>query len=208
MANQLRAAGQEVALLALLDPTCHVGRLYVTLDQWLERNEATAPGQILRQTTRYSWFRLGKIGNDLYDRARRAVLFPIWNHYRGRPSAPPRALPRPLRRPDRANRLIRLEHRRLPHYPGDAVQFRARFTPRSREHTDIRDAWRHVIEGTLTEVTVPGLHHQIIQEPYAGELARALGDALDEAYARAGADPVVKSTGRNYGSPAAVTAQT
>ena len=85
-----------------------------------------------------------------------------------------------MRRPDRANRLVRLEHRKIPSYDGNAVHFRAKFSRRSTAHPDMRDSWRQVIKGSLTVIPIPGLHHEIIQEPYAGPLARELAKKIAE----------------------------
>ena len=90
-----------------------------------------------------------------------------------------------LRRPDRANRLVRMEHGNIPSYDADAVHFRAKFSHDSTDHPDIRDSWLQIIKGTLTVIPVTGLHHEIIQEPYAGPLARQLGTVLDKASAEA-----------------------
>ena len=60
----------------------------------------------------------------------------------------------------------------------DAARRWAEFSHDSTDHPDIRDSWRQVIEGTLTVIPIAGLHHEIIQEPYAGPLARQLGAVL------------------------------
>lgn len=181
MANILREAGEEIALLALLDPSNLAARSYVTFDQWLERNEALTKATRLYQTASFAYFRSRKAFDFVYERVRRVLLFSIWRLYRERPHA----LPKFMRRPDRANRLVRLEHGNLPHYDGDAVHFRAQFAPRSTSHSDKRESWRQVVKGSLEVVEVPGLHHEIIQEPYVAALAEELRNALDRASAEA-----------------------
>ena len=73
----------------------------------------------------------------------------------------------------------------MPSYDGDAVHFRARFASNSPSHPDVRDSWRQVIEGRLTVIPIAGLHHEIIQEPYAEPLARELETLLDNALTQA-----------------------
>jgi len=195
MANMLKAAGEEVALLALLDPSSHVGRAYVTLAQWLERNEAVNFPRTVYQTARFLWFRLRKAFDYLYARLLRAVMFPIWDHYRKNP----RELPKSFRRPDRANRLVHLEHDLMPNYHGDAVHFRAQFSARSETHMDTRDGWNQIIKGKLTVIEIQGLHHEIIQEPEVGRLAVELAKALEKAraVAEAGTESAKNESAKN-----------
>jgi thioesterase domain-containing protein len=134
----------------------------------------------LGETARYLWFRAKKGFDRSYAYLRRAVLFPIWGVYRRTGKSPPPW----LRRPDRANHLIRLEHRRMPRYSGDATQFKAGLGPRSNYHPDAQETWRELIRGKLEVVTVPGLHYQIIHEPYAAVLAGELEKALNAARAK------------------------
>jgi acyl-CoA synthetase (AMP-forming)/AMP-acid ligase II/thioesterase domain-containing protein/acyl carrier protein len=180
MAMILRAAGEKVALLALLDPNSYVGRVHATLEMWLERNEAMTMQGNVYQTARFMLIRTRKSYDWIYERLRRAVLFPIWNHYRGSNK------PQPLfmRRPDRANRLVRLEHDEMPQYDGDAVYFRTDNWRRSMDHTDVKDSWDRIVLGELTVIPVPGRHAAIIKEPDVRHLARELGKALVAARAK------------------------
>jgi thioesterase domain-containing protein/acyl carrier protein len=175
MANMLKAAGEEVALLALLDPISYAGRQFATLGIWLERHGAPGGPRRVLETGRYLWFRVRKGYDWLYAWLRRAALFALWGHYRRAGRKPPRF----LRRPDWANRMIRLEHARMPPWEGDAVQFRAQPGSRAKSHPDVRDSWDRLIRGRLEVVHVPGLHHQIIKEPHVRTLARELGRVLE-----------------------------
>jgi thioesterase domain-containing protein/acyl carrier protein len=175
MANMLKAAGEEVALLALLDPISYAGRQFATLGIWLERHGAPGGPRRVLETGRYLWFRVRKGYDWLYAWLRRAALFALWGHYRHAGRKPPRF----LRRPDWANRMIRLEHARMPPWEGDAVQFRAQPGSRAKSHPDVRDSWDRLIRGRLEVVHVPGLHHQIIKEPYVATLAHELAKALE-----------------------------
>ena len=134
------------------------------------------------ETVRYIWFRTRKLYDQTYDLARRAVMFAIWDFYR----TTGRTVPHGLRRPDSANRLVRLEHANIPTYDGDAILFKARFSDRSTDHTDTRENWDRVILGRLVSHQVDGLHDQIIQEPCVESLARELAQELAAARKAAG----------------------
>ncbi len=179
MARQLRAAGQEVAILALLDPSSHIGRNHATLDIWLARRGDPTGRRRVLEVADYLWFKVRKAYDFTYERLRRAVLFPTWGYYR----RTGRTLPPFLRRPSTANKLVRIGHAKMPAYEGDAVYFRARSSPTSESHTDTRDTWDRLIKGRLDIVPVPGTHDRIVQEPLAGVLAAELGKALERAAA-------------------------
>ncbi|MDP2620307.1 MAG: non-ribosomal peptide synthetase [Hyphomicrobiales bacterium] len=190
MARALKAAGEEVALLALIDTTNYVGRMHASLDEWLERQGANKGARRGLQTLRYGWFRTRKLCDAGYARVRRAILFRIWDHYR----KSGKTLPRFLRRPGSANRLVRLEHATMPPYDGDAVYFRAESGGRLKDAPDVRDCWDRVIKGRLEVRPIPGNHATIIQGAHAAFLARELAESIDRALASAG--PV-----RRKGSP-------
>jgi thioesterase domain-containing protein/acyl carrier protein len=181
MANMLKQAGEEVALLVLLDPSSLVGRHSVTFRQWLERAEAPLGLARIPLAFRYAFYRAKTAYNNAYDRARRAVLFPIREHYR----ATGKPVPISMRRPDRLNLLIRFEHQHMPIYNGDAVQFRTAMRPNSMSHADVKDSWDRVIKGRLEVVPVPGRHVDILREPSVQDLAKGLSAALDKAFATA-----------------------
>lgn len=182
MARALKAAGEEVALLALIDSSNHVGRVYASLDEWLQRQAATKGLRRGLQTLRYGWFRTRKLCDSGYGHLRRAILFRIWDHYR----SSGRTLPRILRRPDSANRLVRLEHATMPPFDGDAVYFRATSGWRLKDAPDLRDSWHRVIKGRLEVRPIPGSHATAIQETHAEFLACELADSIDRAMAPAG----------------------
>ena len=176
MANILKAAGEEVALLALLDTTTHLGQAYVNLAQWLELHGAPSGLKRIKEIRRFLWFRTRKIYDNFYQHLRRTVLFPIWNIYR----ATGKPLPRFMRNPRRANRLVRLEHRNMPTYQGDAIYFKADPMPGSANHPDVRGAWHRLIEGRLEVKNVPGHHDEIIKEPFVKILAIELDKKIAE----------------------------
>jgi thioesterase domain-containing protein/acyl carrier protein len=174
MANQLKAAGEEVGFLAIVDSAGLIGRKYVACRDWLERIGNPQGGERRRAILRYGWFRLRKAWDAVHARGRRAVLFPIREWYRARGLKVPLA----MRRPDRLNVLIRVEHQSMPPYDGDAVYFRTEPDPRSMDHADLKDCWSRIICGRLEVVPVPGTHEEIIQEPCVAALADALGQRL------------------------------
>jgi thioesterase domain-containing protein/acyl carrier protein len=176
MANILKDAGEEVALLVLLDSSTHVGRTYVNLAQWLELHGAPSGLKRIKEIRRFLWFRTRKTYDNFYQHLRRAVLFPIWNLYR----ATGKPLPRFMRDPRRANRLVRLEHRAMSNYAGDAVFFKADPMPDSAEHPDVRGLWHLLIDGKLEVIKVPGHHDEIIQEPFVQTLASELDKKIAE----------------------------
>jgi hypothetical protein len=121
MANILKAAGEEVALLVLFDTVSLAGHRFITLGQWLEKEGALAGIRKSKSALPYIRARLVSGYQSLYYRALRSVLFPVLEFYR----ASDKSTPLPLCRPDRCNRLMRLELRNMPTYEGDAVFFKA-----------------------------------------------------------------------------------
>jgi pimeloyl-ACP methyl ester carboxylesterase len=132
VARQLRAAGEDVALLALLDPYSLNGRHWMTLDAWLERHGRPSSLKRLAEMARYLRFRVHRGLSYFYHCARRAVLFTIWEMYR----KTGKTLPFSLRRPDHANRCIRLTRNDMSSYDGDVTYFKAGFNRTSRAHPD------------------------------------------------------------------------
>ncbi len=186
MANLLKAAGEEVALLGIIDSTCLVGRQYVTFGQWMERL-GVAPGWgRLSYVSPYAWFRIRKAYDSVYNRCRRCTLFPIREWYR----RTGRLVPMSMRRPDRLNVLIRSEHETMPTYDGDAVYFRTEIDRTSMAHPDQKNSWDRVITGGLDVVPVPGTHASIIR-------ARDVGAVADEVSRRITEDLARREGGRN-----------
>jgi acyl-CoA synthetase (AMP-forming)/AMP-acid ligase II/thioesterase domain-containing protein/acyl carrier protein len=177
MANILRAAGEEVALLALFDPHSMVRGQYLSFGDWMARHPALRAKGRFRMMRWYWRLRISAVFNTAYDTLRRIVLFAVWEIYRSRGGR----VPRFLRRPDRANRLVRLEHGEMPSYDGDAVYFKAETGYNLAARPSVYDAWYEIIKGRLEMIPVPGRHHQIIEEPYAQVLAAELTKALKSA---------------------------
>ncbi len=92
-----------------------------------------------------------------------------------------KTLPFFLRRPDHANRLIRMMRGPMPPYDGDATYFKAGFNPNSKLHPDSQGTWNEVIGGKLTTVPLACTHTQIIRDPQVRAVARELQQALERA---------------------------
>jgi acyl-CoA synthetase (AMP-forming)/AMP-acid ligase II/thioesterase domain-containing protein/acyl carrier protein len=180
VARHLKAMGQEIALLALLDPYSTNGRHRITHAMWLEKRGQPKGWAWLVATTRYLRFRQSRGLSALFAQARRAVMFTIWAYYRKNG----KTLPFNLRRPDHANRCIRAVRNKIPPYDGDATYFKASFNSSATRHPDAQETWDRVIRGQLTTVPIPGNHTQVIQEPHVRAVAKELQTALETARER------------------------
>lgn len=194
MANILKEAGEEVALLAMIASYNLAGRLYVSFGQWLDRigwppghgrvgqwldriGAPPGPG-LIWLALRYAWCRINMASVELYERGRRLVLTLVHEWYR----ATGKSIPLFLCRPDRCNMLMRFEHFHMPTYDGDAVYFRAEIDKYSMLHADAHDTWSRIIKGRLDTIPVTGINDQIMKEPHVKLLAEKL--ALELARAR------------------------
>ncbi len=174
MANRLREAGEEIRLLAIVDSISVPGMQHIKLGAWLARRDAQSPGQWINAAARLYRMKLRDFYNRyVYFPIARALLFPIWEHYRktGKP------LPRLLRCPDRANALMNRDQFRQLHYDGDALYFQAMSSRVPRQEREA-ESWRKIIRGTLTLVPIDASHRDIVRDPAAQEVARHIEDAL------------------------------
>ncbi len=170
IANMLKQAGDEVALLAILDSSIGIGKHYVSCRRWLKRIDAPSGPKRVGLAIDYGLFRMRKAWDAAYDRFRRFGVFAVREFYRrlGWP------VPLSMCRPDRLNALIRIEHQSMPVYEGDAVYLRTAIPKRSMAHPDTKDAWARVIKGNLETISIPGTHDGVIQEPNVRLVAEAL----------------------------------
>jgi oxalate---CoA ligase len=184
MAQQLRAAGETVGLLALFDTYQHHGSRNAHLPIWFEPDSARLTDFRPSSVVQYLALRSRAVALNAQTALSRSLFGAIWRLYET--SGVP--MPKPLQRPVAANLLAVRSYRMKP-YDGDAVLFTA-----SRYAWDRKDwdrGWRDLIRGTLTMQPIPGLHHEILEEPNVGVLARALADCL-----RAGADRQRRAAGQ------------
>jgi acyl-CoA synthetase (AMP-forming)/AMP-acid ligase II/thioesterase domain-containing protein/acyl carrier protein len=207
MANILKAAGEDVAILALIDTLSLTGQQVISLGPWLERQGAPTGGKKIKSVWRYTRLRAKRGCKRAGDRALRMVLFPILEHYRksGKP------LPATLRRPNRCNRLMQFElqnmptydgdavyfkaetgpgslnhpdRQNMPTYDGDAVYFKAETGPGSLNHPDRQDAWDRIIKGKIEFIPSSGRHRQMMVAPHIQSFATSLTKALARARER------------------------
>jgi amino acid adenylation domain-containing protein len=180
MASQLMAAGEEVALLALLDayPAGYF-KLLPGSGSYLQRalrlaRKVQSHRENLQQLTLPSKFQyiLGKL-KYAPAKTKHKVYRRAYKLYRrlGRP------LPRVLKNIEELNFAAVKDY--VPRvYPGRATIFLA-----SDDLTaayDVEEGWQDLIGGNLEKVRVPGNHLDIVKEPYVRVLAEKLGACLDQ----------------------------
>ena len=168
MAQQLRAAGERVGLLALLDTYQHHGRRrFGHLPVWIEPDKDALSGATLAAAAQRLALRSRFLALNARTALWRGLFGTVWRFC----EISRLAMPKPLQRPVAAN-LLAVRSYRLPPYDGDAVLFAA-----SRYSWDRKDwdaGWRALVRGGLDVEPIPGLHHEILEEPNVGVLARTL----------------------------------
>ena len=186
MAQQLRARGESVALVALLDSGIgsNVGRV-----RWWWRFFQNFPRDFRcwltgsLQLTRAQWLDIIKIKTAVA-RGRLGGIF--------RPSADkyqPNEVPARLKRlgdvfqfSDRHQRVARAQYRALKNYKpqrytGRLTLFRARMQPFFSSH-DPHKGWSRVAVGAIDVKNIPGNHLGMLQEPHVQVLAKELRECL------------------------------
>ena len=173
MARQLRASGQEVGLLALLDTYApiffhkeeHRGNLLAELADAASTLRRIAPEDrwaFTRNKSRVAGSRI-------------KALFTRSEPETGTPEE--LKLREAIQRVEAASRKALREY--VPSdYDGDAVIFRAQEQEIQTDYDPVL-WWQNVLKGHVTVKDVPGDHHAIIQEPGVRELARLLRECLD-----------------------------
>jgi thioesterase domain-containing protein/acyl carrier protein len=177
MARQLRAAGEDVGLLALFDTFARHGPRRSTLPYWFGQRDNRLDDLRPSSVARY----LGRGARNVARNARtqlRRRLFGVGWRLSER-TAPD--IPQLLRRPVAANLLASRRYRMRP-YDGDAVLFSA--ADFRRDHDHMVENWRRLVAGRLTVHEVPGTHNEILQEPHVRALARLLTECLRDAAER------------------------
>ena len=176
MARQLTAAGQAVALVALLDSYAPaapgqtrwnleaVSNLLRSMPHWLRDLSRLERQQILSRVRR--WRRSARSGGepvtaeDYFGEAELAQL-------------PPRH-----RAFVEAHFIAALAYRPQP-YAGRVTLFRARAQALSRA-ADPDKGWRALALGGVDIRDFPGSHHTLLDKPFVGELARVVQEKLEE----------------------------
>jgi acyl-CoA synthetase (AMP-forming)/AMP-acid ligase II/thioesterase domain-containing protein/acyl carrier protein len=177
MAQQLRAAGEEIALLALIDVYSQAGRVRVRLRDWFAHHQTRLKGLPVSRMPAYIWLRVSNFALMVYMTSRRKSYSAAWHFYksRGRP------LPRFLYRPVPANDMVRASYRARP-YDGDAVLFKAERY--AWTHADQHEGWHQLIKGRFEIRPISGRHFEIVNQPHVRTLAAELADALKKAQAK------------------------
>jgi len=178
MAQRLRAAGEEVALLALLDTASGYGQRRVPIRDWLshhlKRLKATSPSQVPAYLAMRATNFVGMVVMGV--RIRCFAL--AWRYF----ERTNRTVPRFMRRPVPANDMIRRTYQPRA-YNGDATLFKAeRF---AWTHADSHEGWKELVKGKLEIRPISGRHFEIVQPPHVQCLAAELADALTQAQSAA-----------------------
>ncbi len=171
MAQQLRAEGETVALLALLDTYYLDGRKFAGIRHWLNRHRDRIAKLRLLEIPSYFASRIRALA-EIVESVHRSNLLPAaWRFFECRN----RPVPRFLWHLAAANDAIRRSDCPQP-YDGDAVLFKAELP--ALKHSDIHDGWHKLIKGPLEIRPVPGQHFDFIMEPHVHTLAAELSTCL------------------------------
>lgn len=182
MAQQLSAAGEEVALLALLDTFSHMGESRVGFRDWLAHHRERLKTLRLLEIPAYLGLRVVNLADTAYQVLRMRGISFGWRFIKSRGWP----IPGFLRLPVATNQMIRQAYQAEP-YGGDATLFKAE--KYAWTHTDAHDGWRELIKGNLEIRPITGRHFEIVKQPHVQKLAAELADALKQARA-AHAEPV------------------
>jgi aspartate racemase len=179
MARQLRATGQDIGLLAMIDSWCP-GRSPAPLRRRLGRQGKMVWRLVAQNVRRLAALDAHAVPGFLRQRAENIVVRLIgtpayrWSQRLQRPVLPLfRQLPRALAQAAKCYRP--------PIYPGSVTVFRAR-PPDARPPVSTL-GWSRVAMGGVEVHDVPGEHLSIMHEPHVEELANQLRGCLQRARA-------------------------
>jgi acyl-CoA synthetase (AMP-forming)/AMP-acid ligase II/thioesterase domain-containing protein/acyl carrier protein len=167
MTRQLHAAGERVALLALIDAYFTHGRRLVTIPEWLgsrwrEFRGVPPAEKAAFLAQRASGLLIATISGAA-ERRRRGQASRVAASAAAATGVEP------------ANRRALAAYRLGP-LDCDAVLFSTRLV--GRTHPVMYDGWRTLIKGKLERRTLPGGHRQLFDEPFVRALASELDDCL------------------------------
>lgn len=173
MAQQLRADGQTVALLGLIDTHAEGGPRHASVGLWMRRHlkrlTALSPSDLVPYIAR----RFGNLFELLYLAARQQSFVAAVRLFGGVSARTPAW----LRRTADANvHAIRSYQARR--YDGDAVLFRAE--PDAWTPTDAYDGWPPLIGGELQIRPIASQHSEILDVPQVQYLATELTACLNK----------------------------
>jgi oxalate---CoA ligase len=178
MAQQLRAAGEEIAFLGLIDSYCHTGQRRIGPGQWFARHMDRVRALRTGQIPAYLGMRIRNSVEMAFMAVRLRLFSAAWAHYERRG----RDIPLFLRRPVEANDIIRRDYEAQP-YDGAATLFKAELY--AWNHPNAHDGWHDLVKGGLEIRPIPGRHFEIVKPPHVETLARELSDCLNRAQANA-----------------------
>lgn len=181
MAHQLRAQGEEIGLLALLDT-------YPSGYAKLLRNENTTRARMAHEMGRVKTHARNLRTLSLGDKlkyvikklrfAPRKIKSQVWRRINNAYEKFGRPLPRALRDVKEFNSLAVRNY--VPQvYPGAVTLFWA--SEDLRTSIDLVEGWRALAGGGMKVHEIPGTHLDIIKEPHVQELAKILGACLSQA---------------------------
>lgn len=177
ISQRLIRAGEEVALLSLIDTQVH-GR-YLPLGQWVRHVTERMRGTLRTLTSLSNEARLAYLQDKswvLIDRIRIGFGLPAKRPDLVGDLIGEANFPAPLRRV-RGAMLLAMRDYRPTAYPGKAVFIRA---TAARGAGDSLPVWRKVVRGGLVVQDTPGDHDAMITGTNARALAMALGSQLSE----------------------------
>jgi len=172
MAQQLRAAGEDVALLALFDTYYQGGKRRASIGQWFRLHARRLTGQSPAQIPAYLGRRVISAWEVFAVAVRTAVFTQAWRYYENRG----KTVPKMLRNPAGANDIISGNVTLTP-YDGHAVLFKAELP--ALLDREVHDGWRKIIKGDLETRSIRGRHADVMIEPTVCELAAALKDCIE-----------------------------
>lgn len=172
MAQQLRAAGEDVPLLALFDTYYQGGRQRASIGQWFRLHAQRLAQQPPSRIPAYLMRRVISAWEVFAVAVRTAVFIRAWQFYANR-SKP---VPRLLRNPSGANDIISSNVTLAP-YDGHAVLFKAELP--ALLDPEVHDGWRKIVRGDLETRAISGRHSDVMIEPTVRELAAELTDCIE-----------------------------
>ncbi len=173
MARQLRAVGQEVALLGLIDTHAEGGPRHASVGLWIRRHLKRLAALKLSDLASYIARRFVNGSELLYLAVRQRSFVVALRIYGG---VSPRT-PKWLRRTADAN-VYAIRSYQAKRYDGDAVLFRAE--PDAWTPPDAYDGWKPLIGGRLKIRPIASRHSEILDAPQVEGLAAALTACLSE----------------------------
>jgi len=172
MAQQLRAAGEDVPLLALFDTYYHGGKQRADIAQWFRLHAQRLARQSPSQIPAYLLRRVISAWEVFAVAFRTALFIRAWRYYENRG----RTVPKMLRKPSGANDIIS-SNVTLPPYDGPAVLFKAELP--ALLSPEVHDGWRKIITGDLETRPIKGRHADVMIDPTVCELAAELNDCIE-----------------------------